>query len=295
MMFYRRKIILSLLQLFGGKVDKVRLQHLLFLFSRLQEKPDYDFVPCCSGCCSYSAAADIAALAGKGLLGEDEKGCCKVDKSDYLHQLKPDDLRLLLEVKEDYGKMNAPALEQHIYQHDPFYAGGNKAVASVLTEEAWDKIKKTGLKENKIVLFTLGYEGVSLEAYLVRLLKNDVKVLVDVRSNPFSRKYGFSKNQLKKYGESSGIAYVHIPEVGIPSGQRQELNTPGDYGRLFEAYRKNMLPHTTAHQVHILSLLKEHKRIALTCFEADACQCHRKYLAEAIEKLSGFACEVKHI
>jgi len=145
------------------------------------------------------------------------------------------------------------------------------------------------------VLFTIGYEGISLEEYLVRLLKNDVKVLVDVRNNPLSMKYGFSKSQLKKYCASLGIEYVHIPEVGIQSDQRQELNTQSDYDKLFADYRKNNLPKTRPYQNEILKLLEQYKRIALTCFEANICQCHRKHLAEAVETLPAFDYEVKHI
>ena len=88
-------------------------------------------------------------------------------------------------------------------------------------------------KGTKTIMFTIGYEGISLEEYLVRLIKNDVKVLVDVRNNPLSMKYGFSKSQLKKYCASLGIKYAHFPEVGIQSDQRQELNSQNDYNKLF--------------------------------------------------------------
>jgi uncharacterized protein (DUF488 family) len=120
-------------------------------------------------------------------------------------------------------------------------------------------------------------------------------MLVDVRNNPISMKYGFSKNQLRKYCGSLGILYVHIPEVGIQSDQRQELNTQQDYDALFELYRKNNLSKTHNAQLQILDLLKEHKRIALTCFEANICQCHRKHLAEAIERFPMFDYDVRHI
>lgn len=108
-------------------------------------------------------------------------------------------------------------------------------------------------------------------------------------------KYGFSKTLLKRYCESLGIKYVHIPEVGIQSEQRQELNTQADYDKLFAVYRKNNLTKTVDSQTQILNLLKENKRIALTCFEANICQCHRKHLAEAIETLPGFEYKVEHI
>jgi uncharacterized protein (DUF488 family) len=293
--FYRRKIILALLQLFDGQLDKIRLQKLLFLFTNKQAKAEYDFIPYKFGCYSYSANADMTAMVTRGFLNEDEKTFEKKDKTDYLKQLKPADLKLLQEVKTNYGKMSANALMKHTYINFPFYAIKSEVAENILSQDEIEKVTKAKPKGNKTVLFTIGYEGISLEEYLVRLLKNDVKVLVDVRNNPLSMKYGFSKSQLKKYCASLGIDYVHIPEVGIQSDQRQELNTQSDYDKLFAVYRKNNLSKTTTSQNEILKLLKQHKRIALTCFEANICQCHRKHLAEAIETLPDFNYEVKHI
>ncbi|MDZ4703676.1 MAG: DUF488 family protein [Saprospiraceae bacterium] len=293
--FYRRKIILALLQLFDWQLDKIRLQKLLFLFANKQTKAAYDFIPYKFGCYSYSANADMTAMVTRGFINEDEKTFEKKDKTDYLKQLKPADLKLLQEVKANYGKMNATALMKHTYINFPFYAINSKAAETILTKDELEKVSNAKPKGNKTVLFTIGYEGISLEEYLVRLLKNDVKVLVDVRNNPLSMKYGFSKSQLKKYCASLDIEYVHIPEVGIQSDQRQELNTQSDYDKLFAIYLKNNLSKTTPYQNEILKLLKQYKRIALTCFEANICQCHRKYLAEAIETLPDFNYEVKHI
>jgi len=286
---------LALLQLFDGQLDKIRLQKLLFLFANKQAKAEYDFIPYKFGCYSYSANADMTAMVTRGFLNEDEKTFEKKDQTDYLKQLKPADLKLLQEVNANYGKMSATALMKHTYINFPFYAIKSEAAENILTKEELEKVTKTKPKGKKTVLFTIGYEGISLEEYLVRLLKNDVKVLVDVRNNPLSMKYGFSKSQLKKYCASLGIEYVHIPEVGIQSDQRQELNTQSDYDKLFAVYRKNNLSKTTNSQNEILKLLKQHKRIALTCFEANICQCHRKHLAEAIETLPDFNYEVKHI
>ena len=294
-MFYRRKLILALLQLFDGQLDKIRLQKLLFLFANKQAKAAYDFIPYKFGCYSYSANADMTAMVTRGFLTEDEKTFAKKDPTDYLKQLKPADLKLLQEVITNYGKMSANALMKHTYINFPFYAIKSEAAENILTKDELDKVIKAKPKGNKTVLFTIGYEGISLEEYLVRLLKNDVKVLVDVRNNPLSMKYGFSKSQLIKYCANLGIDYVHIPEVGIQGDQRQELNTQNDYDKLFDVYRKNNLSKTRTSQNEILKLLKQHKRIALTCFEANICQCHRKHLAEAIETLPGFDYQVKHI
>lgn len=294
-MFYRRKIILALLQLFDGRLDKIRLQKLLFLFSLKQTKAEYDFVPYKYGCYSYSANADLTTMVSKGLLAESQKLFEKLDKTDYLKLVKPDDLKRLQQVKAEYGKMNAKVLMKHTYINYPFYATKSEVAGDILTDAELQKVKAAQPRNNETILFTIGYEGISLEQYLVRLLKKDVKVLVDVRNNPLSMKYGFSKSQLKRYCENLGIKYVHIPEVGIQSEQRQELNTQADYDKLFAVYRKNNLTKTVDSQTQILNLLKENKRIALTCFEANICQCHRKHLAEAIETLPSFEYRVEHI
>ena len=294
-MFYRRKIILALLQLFDGQLDKIRLQKLLFLFTLKQAKTEYDFVPYKYGCYSYSANADLTTMVSKGLLAESQKHFAKLDKTDYLKLVKPEDLKRLQQVKTEYGKMSANTLMKHTYINYPFYATRSEVAANILDKTELEKVKAAKPKGTKTVLFTIGYEGISLEEYLVRLLKNDVKVLVDVRNNPLSMKYGFSKTLLKRYCESLGIKYVHIPEVGIQSEQRQELNTQADYDKLFTVYRNQNLTKTTKAQTEILNLLKENKRIALTCFEANICQCHRKHLAEAIETLTGFEYKVEHI
>jgi uncharacterized protein (DUF488 family) len=294
-MFYRRKIILALLQLFEGELDKIRLQKLLFLFTQTQEKAEYDFIPYKFGCYSYSANADLTTMVSKGMLTETESHFKSNEKTDYLKALKETDKKKLQEIKMLYGKMTANALMKHTYINFPYWATKSIKAESILTPDEFEKVNKSKPKSNKTVLFTIGYEGISLEEYLNRLLKNDVKILVDVRNNPLSMKYGFSKSQLKRYCENLGIQYMHFPEVGIQAEQRQELNTQTDYEQLFFLYRKSNLTKTIPTQTVILNLLKQHKRIALTCFEANICQCHRKHLAEAIESLPNFEYEVKHI
>ena len=73
------------------------------------------------------------------------------------------------------------------------------------------------------------------------------------------------------------------------------MRTQSDYDKLFVIYREVILSKTVENQNKLLDLLKLKKRIALTCFEANICQCHRKHLAEAIVKLPSFDYELKHI
>ena len=283
------------MQIFEGQIDKISLQKLLFLFTKSQTKAEYDFIPYFYGCYSYSANADLTTMVRKGILSETASHFTKVDKTDYIKTLKETDKKLLQEIKFRYGNMNADALMKYTYLHFPYWAINSKKAKEILSAAQWERVNDSRPKGNKTVLFTIGYEGISLEEYLNRLLKNDIKILVDVRCNPLSMKYGFSKSQLQRFCDNLGIRYVHFPEVGIQSEQRQELNTQDDYDNLFSVYRKNILPKTIDSQVKIFNLLKEHKCIALTCFEANIYQCHRKHLAEAIERLPDFEYEVKHI
>lgn len=294
-MFYRRKIILALLQLFGGQIDKISLQKLLFLFTQRQTKSTYEFIPYKYGCYSFSANADLTAMVKKGILSETSTSFVNNEDSDYLKILKEDDRKFLREIKLHYEGMNAYALMKYTYLHFPYWAINSKTAREILSAEELEIVNASRPKSNKKTLFTIGYEGISVEEYLNRLLRNDVKVLVDVRYNPLSMKYGFSKSRLQYFCKNLGIHYVHFPEVGISSEQRRELKTQTDYDNLFAIYKQDNLTKTTATQLRIFNLLQQYKRIALTCFEANVSQCHRKYLADAIGKLPGFEYEIKHI
>lgn len=294
-MFYRRKVILSLLQAFDGNLSKISLQKLLFLFANRQQKPEYEFVPYLYGCYSFSANADLTAMVGHGFLSEDKSSITKLDKINYVSTLNENDKKILIEIKNNYGKLSTDSLMKLTYVNYQYYAINSLRAKEILDVEQYKKVLQAIPINDKIVLYTIGYEGISLEEYLNRLIKNDVKVLVDVRNNPLSMKFGFSKTKLKSFCASLNIEYLHIPEVGIKSDQRQELNSQKDYDKLFDAYKKINLKTTTIQQQQILKLLKDKKRIALTCFEADICQCHRKHLSEAITKLPEWNFELKHI
>lgn len=294
-MFYRRKILLALLQLFDNELEKIRFQKLLFLITQRQQKPDYDFVPYKYGCYSYSANADLTAMVKKGILSETKSHFICNENTDYFKTLKEPDKKLLLEAKKTYGQMSSTALMRYTYIKYPFWAINSVTVKSILSVDELHVVNKSLPNSKKTALFTIGYEGNSLEAYLNRLIQNDIKVLVDVRNKPLSMKYGFSKSQLKRYCESLDIQYLHFPEVGIQSEKRQALNTQADYDKLFVDYRHSNLTQTITSQKEILNILKTKKRIALTCFEAEPSRCHRTHLADAISKLPDFNFQLIHL
>lgn len=294
-MFYRRKIILSILQAFGGSLSKTALQKILFLFTSKQSKRDYDFVPYLYGCYSFSANADLVAMVKRGYLIEDKYTVSKIGSVDYSKMLRDCDKTTLVDIKNNFGHLDINSLIKFTYLNYKYYAINSLISKDILTIEQHYHVMIEKPFNNKILLYTIGYEGISLEEYLNRLIKKDVKILIDVRKNALSMKFGFSKGQLKNFCSNLGIEYIHIPEVGIRSDQRQTLNSQSDYDKLFEEYKNTNLKETTYQQEQILSLLKEKKRVALTCFEANICQCHRKHLAESIVKLPGWNYELLHI
>lgn len=294
-MYYRRKILLSLLQVFDNKLEKIRLQKLLMLFSKLQSKPDYHFVPFKYGCYSFQSNADLSTMVKYRQVTEAETFWQKIDIADYISELKEVDRKTLRAIKNLYGGKSQKELLYLTYTNYPYFAINSTIVHDILSEAEYQAVSDSRPQLNNTVLFTIGYEGISLEEYLNKLIINGIKVLCDVRKNSLSMKYGFSKSQLQVACEGVGIKYKHIPALGIDSDKRQELNTQTDYNNLFTLYRNDILTKTRSQQEEIIELLKTYKRVALTCFEANIYQCHRKHLAEAIAKLPEFEYELRHI
>jgi len=294
-MYYRRKVILALLESFNGELGKISFQKLLFLFTRYQEKPAFDFVPYKQGCFSYQSYADMRTMMKYNMVSDEKDKWTKTDKISYTSTLTVKDKQTLLYIKNRFGKSSSDELIEYTYKNYPYYAYKSTISKKFLNAEELNKVSKTVPKNNETVLFTIGYEGISLEQYLNKLILNNVKMLCDVRKNSLSMKYGFSKSQLQKACENLDIKYIHIPDLGIDSDKRQSLNSQKDYDILFKEYEKTTLvsKKTTVHQV--LEILENNQRIALTCFEAHQCQCHRGTLAKAITQLPEWKYELTHL
>src|SRR5574344_1017887 len=108
-------------------------------------------------------------------------------------------------------------------------------------------------------LFTVGYEGRDVDLFLNILIKNDIDVLIDVRKNPFSMKFDFTKNSLKNYLENLEIRYLHIPKLGIEGEKRKDLLTLKDYKKLFEDYEKTTIKDNPELLDNIVELGRSHR------------------------------------
>ncbi len=137
---------------------------------------------------------------------------------------------------------------------------------------------------NTLELYTLGYEGRSIEKYVKLLQVYQVKSCCDVRKDPVSRKRGFSKKSMERHLQSNGIAYRHFPSLGVPKEKRDSVTDQQSLQQLWEWYQHQVLEKNEPVLAMIEELLQEKGRIALTCYERDVRQCHRLLVAQHLHQ-----------
>lgn len=268
MMLYRRKLLLAMVELCGGSVSIAECQAYLARFCECRKKNYYDFFLSQDGYYSFVLAYDKHRLMDLGFFEVQET--LRLNQTcSYPDQIHPEDRQLLQTIiAEPAAKQYLDLFADHFYREEAF---------SKWSQEAQSAKERS---RTDSCLFTLGYEGLSIDAYLGLLITHCITFLVDVRKNPFSRKYGFSKKQLLQATTLAGIEYRHLPVLGIPSEMRRHLNSEHAYRELFEHYEQHILPEQQDAIEQIKGLLANAGRIALTCFEADPRFCHRHKITE---------------
>jgi len=294
-MFHRQKVLLALIEEFGGSLKSTDLQKYLFLYTTICEKDkSYEFVPYKFGCCSLQSYKDKNKLMELGYLNEADDWVLKNKDKSFKAQLKVDTQNKMQLFRQKYEKLKGRKLIKYVYQNYPYYAVNSIIADEILDEDDLVKVKTCLKKRRKNVFATIGYEGITLEAYVNKLIKNDIRVLVDVRKNPLSRKYGFSKNTLKDVLYKVGIGYEHLPDLGIISSKRKKLVTQKDYEKLFNEYEKTVLGRNEMELDKLYGIYLDKKRIAVTCFEECHTMCHRGRVATHLKKINS-EMEILHL
>lgn len=274
-LIHRTKILLSVLQELGGELNDARMQQLLFLYCKEFVKRDeyYEFIPLNGNPYSVQAVEDKGSLAHKKLLEKSSEWALKPTTKRFATDLDFFEKIAIQDLKNKCLLQSDEELAQHIAVNYPFNFPDH----------------------NDTAFFTIGYEGISPEAYINLLLQNGVRLLVDVRKNAFSQKYGFSKADLASILPRVGVEYLHMPELGIESEKRQSLNSDNDYEELFKEYDQTTIPKQQAALDKLQKLLEEKQRIAITCFEADPYHCHRSRVVKALKAREQFTYKVEHL
>ena len=297
MLFERQRLLLTLLDAVGEPVGHTDFQKLLFLYMQGNAaSQSYEFVPYKFGAFSFTSYADKRKLIAEGLLIEDDQAWTLTEAGRAVARSQAVEPLRASSFCRQHAQLRGNALIAEQYRRYPYYATRSEILDKVRLEpEALARIMAAKPKRQPAGLVTIGYEGRSLESYLNELLLGAVTVLCDVRRNPLSRKYGFSKGTLGKACEGVGIRYEHLPELGIASDQRQELRTQADYDALFTEYERDSLPLQGSALEKIQGWVGRGERVALTCFERMPEQCHRHCVAEALELMSGAKLRALHL
>jgi uncharacterized protein (DUF488 family) len=134
---------------------------------------------------------------------------------------------------------------------------------------------------SRLRLFTIGYEGATMDEFLSALRGAGVERVIDVRALPLSRRPGFSKTPLKNALAEAGIDYVHLRALGTPAAGRTAARA-GRRAELEEIYAGQLeLPEAIVAAEEMKQLAAE-KPSALLCFERDPSCCHRTLLWHSV-------------
>lgn len=282
--YHRQRFLLYLLESSHGCLARMDMQKLSFLYMQENASQHYSFIPYHYGAYSFQLADDLDLLQKRGWINQDnnrvelikniseESWAVKSDERNFIHKW------IQSHPQREYD------LARLTYKLYPFYASKSRMKDRFLEDSAIKKYKNNCVTDNtNIAVLTIGYEGKHFEEYINTLIRNSISLLCDVRNNPLSRKFGFSSQSLKTILPKINIEYSYYPELGITSHKRQNLQNEDDYKKLFTHY-SNALNTKKEFLNQLQSDIEKHRRVALTCFEANHLFCHRQCISAWLEK-----------
>ena len=137
-------------------------------------------------------------------------------------------------------------------------------------------------------IYTIGYEGASVEGLIGALKQAGVTRVLDVREAPYSKREEFSKEALATALAGYGIGYTHIRELGNPREGREAARA----GHMI-AFREILNAHLDSEAGQrglqkALALAAEEK-VCLLCMERSAKHCHRSVVTARMHLATGQA------
>jgi uncharacterized protein (DUF488 family) len=293
-MLTRERIALRVLEEAGEPIAKtvfVKLMFLLRMETELKQHSSfYDFVPYKYGPFSFALYRDLYRLELHGYVSEGGEEVTLNDKLYSEAQIQTEKLAhnlqsAVVDIVENYGQMKLSPLIKNVYGRYPWYA---------LNSERKERKLFVAPPRPKAApaVYTIGYEGKTVDAFFNFLLEKGIATIVDVRANPVSRKYGFAKSRMKQIGTNVGIDYLHFPTLGVSSRRRADLSDKASRARLFDLYELTTLV-DRKEELKELARIMQTKPSVLVCVEEDVDSCHRGRLSHAIADDTGM--EVIHL
>ncbi len=276
-MLVRQRILIEFLYQAARPVSKLELVKWMFLLRKETREnfktSFYDFVPYHYGPYSFCLAREIGSLIESGWIHEEERTWELVREPDDAVAGTKGTVREVRSLVGRFGDRPQDEVIDHVYNRYPEYTVNSRR-AKLVTRKIADP-----------QVFTAGYEGLQVDGFLNMLVQDGIHSLIDVRSNPIARRYGYHRGTLSKLCSLLGIQYTHVPALGIRSELRRSLQTQADYDHLFENYQRDTLVEQSQWVERVADSVSTEPSV-LVCMESCPSRCHRSRLASEISKIT---------
>ena len=143
------------------------------------------------------------------------------------------------------------------------------------------------------IVYTIGHSTLTISEFLLVLSFYEIKVLVDIRRFPGSRKYPqFNQENLKVSLEEAGIQYVHLIDLGGRRKVKKDSKNNGWRNESFKGYADYMETEDFENAANELEKIALNQTTAYMCAEGLWWRCHRSMVSDYL-KARGW--EVLHI
>jgi Protein of unknown function, DUF488 len=289
-MLRRQRTTLALLQEAGQTLSTTHLFKLVFLLAEEtslgRDAAFYEFLPHKYGPYSFALNRELEALVSQGYVEEQHSGSTTkfiitplgTREQRFVESETTTAVRFIY---RKYGKLGIQPLLRDVYTRYPWFS---------TRSELENLIRQNIPKQNAapLAVYTIGYEERSVDGFFDKLLRTGIRVILDVRANPISRKYGFAKKSLGAIAGKLELKYEHWPQLGISSEKRQGVHTSAEFRQLFGYYDRVILPRVNDDVTKMAKQIQKAPSV-LVCMERQAPDCHRSRLAKALSAASGLS------
>ena len=133
-------------------------------------------------------------------------------------------------------------------------------------------------------IWTVGHSTLLIEQFLAVLGSFEIRLLVDVRSFPGSRRYPhFNRDNLRASLSAAGIDYLHMPELGGRRKAKPDSLNMAWRNESFRGYADYMETEAFREGIERLLELARERRTAIMCAEAVWWRCHRSLISDYLK------------
>ena len=134
-------------------------------------------------------------------------------------------------------------------------------------------------------IWTIGHSTRSIDEFISLLAQNEIKLLVDVRAFPGSKRYPqFNKDALAESLNAPGIRYEHFPELGGKRKPKPDSRNTAWRNASFRGYADCMETEQFQKGIErLLDVAAEAGPTAIMCAEAVWWRCHRSLIADYLK------------